>query len=170
MLSIIPARKSHLPELAHVYKSSYKKHNIFSGSIGDIARYLEKVHASERLKFGGFTVALVEDKDYKNKVVGGVLVRRKLESKSHERWHISHLAVDPNHQDKGYATDIVQGIIMDAQRMIESSPLKSIKIEVHTVTKAGIRLFSLNGFSKEGLLKDHYRLGEECVALGLTIK
>ena len=137
-----------LKELIPICREEFGPHNIFSKDEDYIIDYLLNVQKEKEI-----LVFLHGDK-----VIGGTVFEKKDESISedHTVWKLKHFALS-----KGLPKDVERGVMDEIEeRLMKKS--KSIKIQLNLSEKEerAIERFQRFGFTLEGTLKDHYRVGE----------
>ena len=122
------------------------------------------------LAFGALGAELIVDIDVNDEVVGGILLSKRELAGDHSRWRLKHLAVKSGFQDRGIGRSLVQAAEAITKTLIEEGKAKTAKIEVHVADRIVLPFYKNMGYAEEGVLKDHYRPGEPCYALGKTIR
>ncbi len=162
------AQESDLKELAALYKSTFKKHNIFCKSDKEIISYLKEKQSSEKKNGGGFVVAKSG-----SKIIGGILLKKETEDPKgkHVLWKYNHLAVSPSFKGKGIGKAIINAAEDKIRQMIKSKKIRTSKIEVGVSEneKESIRFYKSLGFYVEGMQKSHYRHKETSYILGKEV-
>ena len=90
---------------------------------------------------------------------GGIIGYILTESKA-VTFHIISLAVDPEHQRKGVATQLIH----EVESYYKESKCKKVKLEVHTDNPAQVLYFKL-GYRVTGFKKKYYSDGSSAIAM-----
>lgn len=153
MVKIRKASKKDLKQLAAIYKTSFKVHNIFSKSIKEIIHYLDKLSKEAAI--------LVAERD--NKVVGGIVIELSPQTPKHTLATFKHIAVHAGHRGR----DIGTMLIKSAEKEVGKG---KVEIKVSENEKNAIRFYRKIGFKVEGKLKSHYRPRETCYVMGKVLE
>ncbi|MBN2112368.1 GNAT family N-acetyltransferase [Candidatus Woesearchaeota archaeon] len=153
MIEIRKSREKDLPELARMYKSVFRLHNVFSRREKDVMDYLKKMHTK-------FAIIVASHDD---EIAGGCVVVVKSETKEHKLSQIKHVAVVKEYQGKGVGKELMK----KAEDIIARG-----KVEVHVAESEdfAVDFYKKLGYEIEGGLKSHYRKGETCFILGKVLE
>lgn len=138
-----------LRELIPIFRDEFGPHNIFNKDEDFIINYLMGVQKQNEIM-----IFLNQDT-----VIGGTVFEKKDESvkEDHSIWKLKHFALN-----KGYAEDSGKAIMDEIEDRLKKKS-KSLKVQVNLSENEAraIKFFEKHGFTKEGTLKDHYRVGED---------
>lgn len=161
--------ESELRDLIDIYKSVFKKHNIFQRTDEEILEYLKESHRENAGVGGGYIVAKLGDK-----TIGGILVRKKDEDleRKHAIWIYNHVAVSPDYPGLGIGTNLMSAAEQKIKGLIKKGKIKTAKVElgVSENEKKALDFFKKHDFEIEGKSKSHYRFNELVYILGKEIK
>jgi len=166
MIEIIETKKDKLEVLIPLFKSFFKKHNIFQKDNKTILEYLKKSHQENWEKGGGY-ITLIKD----NKIAGAVLLSISEVSRGkHLIASLKHFAMS-NYPKKTIYSSLLSEIDLKIALSLRNQKLKSAKLEakLSSLEKDAISIFKKNKFKKQGVLKDHYDIKEDCIILGKII-
>lgn len=162
------AKISDLKGLVNVYPSSFKKHTIFQRTPKEILKYLKDSHRKNVKLGGGYIVAKLN-----NKVIGGILVRKKGEDKDrkHTLWIYNHIAVLTEHSRQRIGTALMNSAEQKIKILIKKGKIRSAKVEVGISEneRDTLRFYKKFDFKIEGKLKSHFRLNELVYVMGKEI-
>jgi len=170
MVEIRKADKNELQALIPIFKESYKEHYIFNKGDNDILHYLEdELTTFEKVGNDG-AVFIAE---LNNEIIGTcMLVLEDIHEEEHSIWRIKNLAMLTNFKQIGVEKQLIEQCLKQVRDLIASEKSVSAKIEVHVAgdDSNSVSLYEKIGFKQEGILLDHYRLGENTTVLGLLMK
>lgn len=168
-LLISNAKQSDFSQLVALYKTVFKKHNIFLKPNSDVKNYLIKLHKSNSRIGLGLLVATIEDK-----VVGALLLKKKEfdSAGKHLVVKYNHFAVLPEYKGQGIGTYLIRIADQKIKDLIKKGKIKTAKIEVSVSEneKEALDFYKSHDFIIEGELKSHYRLNELVYVLGKEIE
>lgn len=140
-------------ELTDIYKTAFRKHNIFTKPSEEILTYLKQAASSDEI--------IIAKKA--GQVIGGLLLRLSTSSDGHKVWKINHLAIHPELRNQSAATTLLKEA---EKRISERSLTAKVELNVSENEKGTIPIFQKLGYEIEGKFKSHYRHGELVYALG----
>lgn len=137
-----------LKELAPIYKKEFNPHNIFQGRKDHVIEYLLELQKEHEI-FIAFD---------KGKVIGGTVLELKDENpaEKYKIWKFKHFALKKGISDKTESR-IVDEVI---DRLKQKSRKFKIQLNLSEKEERYINLFKKHGFTKEAMIKDRYRVGE----------
>ncbi len=139
-----------ITKLVSLYKSFYPKHTLFSQEKGDVIIYLKKMHKKHPL--------LVFDGE---EIQGALFLEKKNQDGDHSLWRLKHFAY--------LSEDAAVSLLKDAKMFLQDQS-KTVKIEMSIAeSEPFVPLLENNGFTKEGVLQDHYRFGETTYLYGKVL-
>ena len=162
------AEESELKDFISIYKSVFKKHNIFQKTDEEIFAYLKESNEKNSSIGGGYIVAKLRDK-----TIGGILVRKKGEDleRKHVLWIYNHVAVSSDYPGLGIGTNLMNAAEQKIKGLIKEGKIKTAKVElgVSENEKKALDFFKKHDFEIEGKSKSHYRFNELVYVLGKEI-
>lgn len=137
-----------LKQLIKIYQEEFKLHNILQKDENEVLDYLLRVHKQNEI-----LIFLINDK-----VIGGTVFEKKDESydKKHTVWKLKHFAFSKDVDKK--TEKLIMKEIED--RLKKKSESIKIQLNLSENEKRQIKMFEGFGFKCEGVLKNHYRVGE----------
>ncbi len=78
--------------------------------------------------------------------------------------HITNIAVDPNYQKKGVASEILKAIIKKSHEL----EIIGVTLEVRESNEAALKLYEKFGFENEGIRKNYYENNENAIIMWLN--
>ena len=143
--------KNELGILVDLFRETFKVHNVFQLSYNKVLSYLQKTR-------GDFIVA-----EENGEIIAALAIVTEVKTRQHKRVRFKHIAVKEEFQGKGVGSDLIK----KAEQIVGKG-----KIEIHVAEgeKEPIEFYKKNGYEIEGVLKDHYRMGEMCTIMGKVLK
>ncbi len=168
---------SELQGLVALYKEAFPTHNIFTRDDDEILKYLTQMHEKLRNDKKGI-IGSILIAEFNSEIVGScMLCPEEINDKMHSRWKIKHLAVAKNCQGIGIGKSLVEAALRQIKDLMIKEEISSAKIEVavsqektEKVQENAAEFYIKLGFRKEGILSDHFRLDEDTIILGMTLK
>ncbi len=138
-------------QIASLYANFFETHDIFRKTKGFVMDYLRIEAEKHEL------LVCVE-----NEIVKGALFIVGLgKSQTHKRWKFRHFAFETER--------IAETLLEEAERKVRELS-RTAKIELTIAeNEEGLDFYKKQGYSQEGMLKNHYRWGEVCFVLGKSI-
>ncbi len=120
------AEEEDFSELARIYKSSFKRHNIMGMEETEVINYLLKSNKINSKLGGGYFIAV----DSNEKVLGGILLKKKNQDLkgTHYIWKLNHLAVDLEYRGQGIGKKLVNSALNRIEDLIKSEKFKTAKV------------------------------------------
>ena len=166
MTEIRRVQGEELRALVTLYKENFKDHNIFKHYEQHIMKYVQQKYTELRDNDGAIFIAVLN-----NEIIGGCMIEQKeITSDNHSRFDIRHLIVDKKFRNIGCGKNLVEESLKLVFDRINRKEISSAKIEVSVIEGDAVPFYEKIGFKREGLLQDHYKLGESTIILGLTLK
>ena len=137
-----------LKKLISIYRKEFGPHNIFRKNQSEVLDYLLRVQKQNEI-----LIFLIDDK-----VVGGTVFEKKDESLEgdHMVWKLKHFALI-----RGLSLKIEKAIMKEIEdRLRKKSKSMKIQLNLSENEQIQIKMFESFGFIREGVLENHYRVGE----------
>jgi len=150
-MTIRKAMPSDYDQLVKLYKQFFPVHNIFQRDKDNVKRYLQN-QAKDHI------ILVLEDPEIKAAVI--LINKFSTPDNSHKVWKLRHFAFPANI----YA----EQLLTEAEEIIKKKS-KTAKIECSIAETEKSIDFYKKHFEQEGVLNNHYRMGETCFLFGKTI-